>query len=180
MRYLHASEVLVRCPRCSARAAATSSRVACSTCGFARTGDGPMAFGARATAVVQGRCGRCGRKATVERSVRGAISPVPVRCEGCGTVTRHGVLRMQYTGVPESPRFHGLDLWLQTPCEGRVLWAYDAAHLDFLERYVAAGLREQEPGNASLASRLPAWIKSRKNRGTVTRGLKRLRAMLPE
>lgn len=51
-------------------------------------------------------------------------------------------------------------------------------HLDFLERYVAAGLREQEPGNASLASRLPAWIKSRKNRAAVLRGLHRLRATL--
>ncbi|MFS0702903.1 hypothetical protein AB6N23_00130 [Cellulomonas sp. 179-A 9B4 NHS] len=87
---------------------------------------------------------------------------------------------MRYADVPESPRFRGLDLWLQTPCEGHVLWAYDAAHLDFLERYVAAGLREQEPGNSSLASRLPAWVKSRKNRHAVARGLQRLRAMLPE
>ena len=108
------------------------------------------------------------------------MSLVPVRCEGCGAVTRHGVLRLQYVDVPESPRFRGLNLWLQTPCEGRVLWAYDAAHLDFLERYVTAGLREQAPGNASLASRLPAWIKSRKNRGAVARGLQRLRTMLPE
>jgi hypothetical protein len=103
-----------------------------------------------------------------------------VRCEGCGAITRHGVLRTRPAGVPETPRFRGLELWLRTPCEGRVLWAYDAAHLDFLERYVAAGLREQEPGNTSLASRLPAWIKSRKNRAAVGRGLKRLRAMLAE
>ncbi len=137
-----------------------------------------MPLGAQVTAVVQGRCGRCGRKAVVERSMRGTVSPVPVRCEGCGAVTRHGVLRVRGEGVPEGPRFRGLDLWLQTPCGGRVLWACDEAHLDFLERYVAAGLREQEAGNASLASRLPAWMKSRKNRAAVLRGLHRLRATL--
>ncbi|MBO9555970.1 hypothetical protein [Cellulomonas sp.] len=80
---------------------------------------------------------------------------------------------------PDVPRFRGLDLWLQTPCEGHVLWAYDEAHLDYLERYVAAGLREQEPGNASVASRLPAWIKASKNRDSVGRALSRLRATVP-
>ncbi len=102
-----------------------------------------------------------------------------MRCDGCGAVTRHGVRRVLGTGTPAGPQFRGLDLWLQTPCEGRVLWAYDGEHLDYLERYVAAGLREQEPGNASLASRLPAWIKAAKNRDTVGRALLRLRGMLP-
>lgn len=78
-----------------------------------------------------------------------------------------------------APRYRGLDLWLQTPCLGRVLWALDETHLDFLERYVAAGLREEEPINRSLASRLPRWIKAAKHRNAVTRALTRLRATLP-
>lgn len=76
--------------------------------------------------------------------------------------------------------FRGLDLWLQIPCAGHVLWAYDQTHLDFLERYVAAGIREQAPGNTSLASRLPRWIKARENRAPLVRALARLRASLPE
>ncbi|WP_336212225.1 hypothetical protein [Nonomuraea sp. LPB2021202275-12-8] len=49
-----------------------------------------------------------------------------------------------------------------------MLWAYNAEHLDFLERYVRAFIREREPNrNGSLASRLPAWLKDAKNRDAV-------------
>lgn len=85
----------------------------------------------------------------------------------------------QVTTTGAVPTFQGLDLWLQTPCAGHVLWVYDAVHLDFLERYVSAGLRGQAPGNASLASRLPRWIEDATNRDAVERGLARLRATLP-
>jgi hypothetical protein len=60
-------------------------------------------------------------------------------------------------------------------CAGNVLWALDEVHLDFLERYVSATLREQGRGNGSLASRLPRWIKAAENRGVVSAGLARLR-----
>lgn len=75
--------------------------------------------------------------------------------------------------------FFRLPLWLQTPCCGETLWAYNRAHLDELERYVRADLRERLPDrNASLASRLPTWMTSAKNRDEVLRGLARLRALL--
>ncbi|ONF71350.1 hypothetical protein [Amycolatopsis keratiniphila] len=81
--------------------------------------------------------------------------------------------------MPAVPRYRGLELWLQAPCKGEILWAYREAHLDYLERYVASGLREQAPNrNSSLASRLPAWIKSAKNRDDVVRALSRMRASL--
>src|SRR5215212_7033778 len=64
--------------------------------------------------------------------------------------------------------YFGLPLWLQTPCAGQVLWAWNEWHLDWMERYVAADLRERTPNiNMSLASRLPRWIKSAKNRDEV-------------
>jgi hypothetical protein len=79
-----------------------------------------------------------------------------------------------------------LPLWLQTPCCGKILWAYNREHLDFLESYVKAGLRESFPlkiyetgqvmwRNKSLASRLPTWMKRAKNRDEVLRGIERLR-----
>ena len=82
--------------------------------------------------------------------------------------------------------YFGLPLWLQTPCCGKILWAYNREHLDFLESYVKAGLRESFPlkvyeigrvmwRNKSLASRLPTWMKRAKNRDEVLRGIERLR-----
>lgn len=70
-------------------------------------------------------------------------------------------------------------LWLQTECCGNVLWIYNEKHLDFVESYVSASLRPRIPGsNQSMASRLPQWIKSAKNRENVLHGLKKLREKL--
>jgi hypothetical protein len=74
----------------------------------------------------------------------------------------------------------GLPLWLRTEFRGRLLWAVNEPHLDFMERFVAAGVREQRPGNATLASRLPDWIKSAKHRPALLRALARMRATLPQ
>ena len=81
--------------------------------------------------------------------------------------------------------FFGLPLWLQTPCCGDVLWAYNAAHLEALEGYVSATLRtrRQDPdrgwANRSWTSRLPVWMKRARNRAAVAAGLKRLRLRRP-
>ncbi len=78
-----------------------------------------------------------------------------------------------------------LPLWLQMSCCGELLWAYNPAHLDYLASYVQADLREEAPErsaaglrNSTLASRLPDWIKSAKNRGEILRGIAKLRATL--
>ncbi len=69
-----------------------------------------------------------------------------------------------------------LPLWLQISCCGKTLWAYNEAHLDFLGNYVAAKLRERTPNiNKSLASRLPQWIKSAKNREEILKAIGKLR-----
>jgi hypothetical protein len=81
-------------------------------------------------------------------------------------------------GGPADPYF-GTPLWLATDCRGHVLWAYNAEHLDLLEAYVSARLRERGsiPGSMSLVERLPAWIKDGRHRSEVLSGLRRLRAM---
>jgi hypothetical protein len=60
-----------------------------------------------------------------------------------------------------------------------VLWAYNREHLIFLRDYVAAMLRERVPNaNASLASRLPAWLKKGANRSAVLKAVERLERKL--
>ncbi len=76
--------------------------------------------------------------------------------------------------------YFGLSLWLRTPCCGEVLWAFNVRHLDFLEGYVSATNRQQVPNiNKSLASRLPDWIKSAKNRSEIVKCIQALRKRLP-
>jgi hypothetical protein len=77
-----------------------------------------------------------------------------------------------------------LPLWLQTPCCGHVLWAFNLEHLSFLESYIEAdhrtGLSDEEAKrlgirNATLASRLPEWIIVAKHRTEVLKCIRKLR-----
>lgn len=69
--------------------------------------------------------------------------------------------------------------YLVIPCCGEELWALNSEHLQFLENYVSAELRKREPNiNKSLASRLPQWIKSAKNREAILKGIQKLKHKL--
>lgn len=92
-------------------------------------------------------------------------------------------IRRNWRGLDDYDR---LSLWLQTSCCGETLWAYNERHLALLEEFVAATLRERhrDPAtgwsNSSMASRLPQWMQSAKNRPAVLKGLARLRTLLPD
>lgn len=139
------------------------------------------------------RCPRCDRPASVVRRPgadtpdapgRGPRVPVAHRlaCRACGLirdagpgtpVRRHDDARDPFFGVP---------LWLSARCAGgHLLWAYGVRHLELLEAYVGAHLRERRltPGSASMATRLPRWMTAAGNRAEVLRALARLRATIP-
>jgi hypothetical protein len=82
-------------------------------------------------------------------------------------------------GGPADP-FFGLPLWLKAPCQGHVLWAYNQRHLDVLERYVSARLRERRRAACEMGmlERLPAWIKAAGSREGVLRVIGHLRLQL--
>ncbi|MDB6080234.1 MAG: hypothetical protein JWO82_3981 [Akkermansiaceae bacterium] len=89
-------------------------------------------------------------------------------------------------GTGPDLRGFGLSLWFQTPCHGEILWAYNLAHIDFLETFIGAFLRERRRdektgwANSSLQSRLPPWMLKAGNRTDVLAGLQRLREMSAE
>jgi hypothetical protein len=80
--------------------------------------------------------------------------------------------------------FFGLPLWLQISCCSQVLWAYNEAHLKFLESYVQSRLRKRLPDdslgwhNGNLASRLPRWIKLTEHREKVLQKIQQLKHRL--
>lgn len=152
--------VLVVCPRCPARAAVhgdrDQARLVCEACGLARTWDGEHLH-----VLVDGA------PAVLDRGEHAWVNPVTGRGVRA-FVEPHGV----------DSRF-GTPLWLRSECcGGHLLWATNAAHLDYLEAYVTARLREHAPGPAPLSAKLPAWIKSAKNRDEVLKHLHRLRQRL--
>lgn len=138
-------------------------------------------------------CPACGRRAVA----RVRVLPEPatagmlrashegsIVCPHCGHNARKPVF-LQARMAPALGAFDG-DLWLQTPCCGETLWAYNAHHLDALEAFVRAPLRERRPdpesgwSNRSWTSRLPRWISAAKHRDEVLKGIARLRKRLEE
>jgi len=77
--------------------------------------------------------------------------------------------------------FH-LHLWLKAPCCRNEVWAYNYEHLEWLEKYIGADLRERKENNTwgwsnqSLASRLPKWLKSSKNRIKIIETINKLKS----
>jgi hypothetical protein len=113
---------------------------------------------------------------------RDLFAPHRFVCSTCG-VTK------DCAGNQTSPIFGGepvdlyfqYPLWLQTTCCGHTLWAYNLRHLDLLAAFVSAKLRESRRdekhgwSNQSLYSRLPKWMKSRKNRSTILKTIEKMR-----
>ncbi len=84
--------------------------------------------------------------------------------------------------IPDDGYF-GFDLWLQTYCCGHSLYAFTIRHLNLLENYIKADLRERQQNergwrNVSVASRLPKWIKSHKNREQLVKAIQKLKEKL--
>jgi hypothetical protein len=116
---------------------------------------------------------------------RAATAPrhplIPLKCDGCRAVTNVSYELYPIT-VPEAlvDSCFGLPLRLQTSCAGRTLWAFNARHLAYVKEYLQADLRERRVmRNASVASRLPGWLKSAKNRDEAVRAAGRLESFFP-
>jgi len=76
--------------------------------------------------------------------------------------------------------FEELKDYIQIRCCGELLWSANFEHLDFIEKYVSSKLRERKPNvNRSLASRLPNWIKDKKNRDDILKAIQKFRDAIP-
>jgi hypothetical protein len=125
------------------------------------------------------RCPACDRCARVFCRREGNRYPDKPRltCTRCGLTRETAHPAYQY-GVPVDP-FFGLPLWLQTRCCGETLWALNLDHLNVLESYVGARLREKKPNSAyTMLEVLPRWMKAAGHRAEFLRATARLRESL--
>jgi hypothetical protein len=155
-----------------------------------------LAFGSEFLVV----CPRCSGQAGVRDRGQAAEPHVALTCSNCGlskfwapaeSGTQHSVTAADpkryppgivAMGGPVDWYFH-LPLWLQIGRCSETLWAYNQAHLAFLEDYVRATLREHERGahgwrNQALHNRLPRWMKDARNREDILKCIERLREKL--
>lgn len=141
---------LVRCPRCDGCARVQGRRLVCASCSLVRHASHDITPDGRVHAT-SGTGGRWQRDR--DRGPRDA-------------------------GPPQRDAHY--ELWLRERCcDGEMLWAVNGTHLAYLERYVAATLREGSPvPHQRLHHRLPDWMKRREHRVEVLESIARLRDRL--
>ncbi|HET9837246.1 MAG TPA: hypothetical protein VFR84_03360 [Candidatus Angelobacter sp.] len=120
------------------------------------------------------KCGNCAtlRKFTFPRDKRSVLRMGECSCLHCG----------HQWSTPAGADFvlRG-PLWLRMSCHGNVLWILNREHLDFMEEFIGAELREErmeEVSSRRLSSALPRWMLAAKNRKDVMRCLGKLREKL--
>ncbi len=131
-----------------------------------------------------GRCRKCGGQWLYpkEKLVNSGSLPkyIEQQCTYCHHFTQFEeyTIHFEYDKQLGYTKF-GLDLYLKTPTRWGDLFVYNQKQLTDLKAFVEANLRErtQNTGNSSYYSRLPAWIKSARNRKEILKALLRLEQM---
>ena len=128
------------------------------------------------------RCASCSHLHRLNRDNR--LLGYRLLCSKCVYETDWLLIRDGWLPMPsKGPKLDGfeLELWLQVPCCGEILWAYNLEHVNFLEKFISAEIRgrRQNPqygwSNGSLQSKLPKWMLTGGKRDTVRKGLAALR-----
>lgn len=166
-----ATHFVVHCPKCAGKANINpEGRLACSACFYV---EAPGHWYGAATASVQVKCRDCHHQLFRSVAWDGKWQKLAMKCENCGDECAYEAhISRQYfdKGQKTDPVF-GLPLWLQDDFRGELFWAYNYEHLETLQHYIAAKLRERGISprntirkNSAMLSRLPGFIKQAKNR----------------
>ena len=68
------------------------------------------------------------------------------------------------------------ELWLKASFKGEEFWAFNRAHLDYLEKYISAKLREHKNRtHFTLLEKLPKFYHEAKNRQGLLNVIHKLR-----
>ncbi|WP_126973399.1 hypothetical protein [Gynurincola endophyticus] len=125
------------------------------------------------------KCTACESKAIARANYE--IMQAELICTACGynkkVTTQAEVMRGMKANVKMAA--HGYfdnDLWLQHPFKNDIFWAYNLTHLEYLERYIAAGLREHtDRTHFTLLEKLPKFYHEAKNRETLLKIIQKLK-----
>ncbi|WP_427873194.1 hypothetical protein [Flavobacterium sp. MMS24-S5] len=187
-----ANEIFVRCPKCESKSSIKRSKIDCE-CGkcynYSNVFECKHCFYKLEKPIYQyvaygnPYCNNCYEQYEFEsQPLKEKPEKCRVKCPYCGfheewkpkireflqdSKIEDGLVREQHYNLP---------LWFQKDIGGNVFWAYNQDHIDYLERYIQADLRERNSKanyNSSLVSRLPQFVKASKNREKLLKILKK-------
>jgi hypothetical protein len=181
--WCYADRVLCHCPKCERQAIVSKDRIYCLSCTYQeKKYEGKLHGNVLGTPRSWSpHCSTCGYRLFGIRLKAKAIgSQLPktksVTCPACKQQTK---IDLQWNIDRHSsnaidPSF-GCELWLQIPCCGNILWAYNERHLSDLKSYIGSNLRDgRNRRGGSMISRLPRWMVIAKNRDAVLKCIDKL------
>jgi DNA-directed RNA polymerase subunit RPC12/RpoP len=174
------NEFLVVCPKCRKSATVTynhrQGQLDCSHCHHTEKSEDLVRY----DVLLKRSCDTCGK--LIEKKIpnnKEEVTEITIPCPHCGTTRtykprneRH-VLYYRSDGKTD-PAFN-LSLWFQCDIRGHLFWAYNRAHLNEIEKYVAADLRERSRWTRmTMVERMPKFVKEAKNRDLLLRAIAKL------
>lgn len=179
------NEVLVCCPNCAGQAKVSYDKSSsnnkpkfhCSNC--YKQFEFGLWYGEVILSPKNKKCDFCGVsiKNTYQKGF-GKDTLIKVCCQNCGQAKLYEAEHMRESVDSQTAidPYFGLQLWLQLDFDGSILWAYNTAHLDFLEEFIGAKLREEKVvSRHSLTQTMPSFIMKASNRAKLLRLISKMR-----
>lgn len=123
-------------------------------------------------------CPSCSKKATTV--VDFEACEAKLFCTHCSYIKKT-TTKFNKNGSVEiaANRYFDTELWLQSSFKNDVFWAYNYKHLDYLESYICATLREhKDRTHFTLLEKLPKFYHEAKNRESLLKIIKKLKNKL--
>jgi len=120
-------------------------------------------------------CTNCEKKAIAKVVFENKIARL--FCVHCGynketttALLKNGSIKMA------AHHYFEAELWLKAPFKNEVFWAFNDKHLEYLERYISAILREHKARTGfTLLEKLPKFYHEAKNREDLLKIITKLR-----
>ena len=123
-------------------------------------------------------CPRCAKQAVAQ--LLEEDKEAKLNCKYCGYSKQKTILVQYQEGKyatlnQAAHAYFNAELWLKAPFRNDVFWAYNPAHLAYLENYIFAKLREhQDRNHFTLLEKLPKFYHEAKNRQGLLKVIEKL------
>jgi len=123
-------------------------------------------------------CPSCSKQAMA--SVDYSVKKSRLLCPSCG-YSKEKTTEARLFGIKGHVEmaahvYFSAELWLVHAFKGDVVWAYNYAHLDYLESYIAATIREhKDRTHFTLLEKLPKFYHEAKNRSALLKLINKMR-----
>jgi hypothetical protein len=120
-------------------------------------------------------CPTCAKKAIAK--VNFETKTARLFCLHCGC-NKETTTAIKYGTINTAAnQYFQAELWLQAPFKNDVFWAYNDKHLDYLERYISATIREHKDRTGfTLLEKLPKFYHEAKNRESLLKIIAKLKS----